>query len=87
MKNCIIILNQNIKIDAFNDKSDHQCTSCNYKLYEEYSEIFDNWENLGPSLSDEIKMAHTYVAGYITRNDNQPIDFIFIRKSKENIPI
>ena len=35
------------------------------------SEIFDNLENLEPSLSNEIKMALVYIAGYITRNDDQ----------------
>ena len=50
----------------------HQCTSCDYKVCEEGSEIFDNLENLEPSLSNEIKMALVYIAGYITRNDNQP---------------
>ena len=34
-------------------------------------EIFDNLENLKPSLSNEIKMALVYIAGEITRNDNQ----------------
>ena len=32
---------------------------------------FDNLENLEPSLSNEIKMVLVYIAGYITRNDNQ----------------
>ena len=36
----------------------------------EGSEIFDNLENLEPSLSNEIKMAFVYIAWYITRNDN-----------------
>ena len=38
----------------------------------EGSEKFDNLENLEPSLSSEIKMALVYIAGYITRNGNQP---------------
>ena len=42
-----------------------------YKLCEEGSEIFDNMENLEPSFSEKIKMAHVYIARYITRNDNQ----------------
>ena len=41
------------------DESDvnpgHQCTSCDYKLCEEGSEIFDNLENIEASLSNEIK--------------------------------
>ena len=40
--------------------------------FEEGSEIFDNLKNLEPSLSNEIKMALVYIAGYITRNDNLP---------------
>ena len=40
--------------------------------FEQCSEIFDNLENLEPSLFNEIKMALVYFAGYITRNDNQP---------------
>ena len=42
---------------------------------EEGSEIFDNLENLEPSLSNEIKMALVYIAGYITRKDNQPSEW------------
>ena len=32
-------------------------------------------ENLEPSLSDEIKMALMYTAGYIARNSNQPSEY------------
>ena len=53
----------------------HQCSSCDYKFYEEGSEIFDDLENLEPSLCDEIKMALMLIAGYITRNDNQPNEY------------
>ena len=42
---------------------------------EEGSDIFDNLENLEASLSDEIKMVLVYIAGYITRNDNQPSEY------------
>ena len=45
------------------------------KLCEEDSEIFDNLENLEPSLSNEIKMVHVFIAGYITWNDNQHIEY------------
>ena len=70
-----LLLNQNVNIDAFDVKPGHQCTSCDDKLYEEGSEIFVNPENLEPSLSDEIKMALMYIAGYITINDNQPSEY------------
>ena len=36
---------------------------------------FDNRENLEPFLSNEIKMALVYIAGYITRNDNQSKEY------------
>ena len=49
--------------------------SCDYKLSEEGSEIFDNLENLEPFLSDEIKMTLMYIAGYIARNDNQTSEY------------
>ena len=42
-------------MDVFDVKLAHQCTFCDYKLYKEGSEIFDNLKNLEPSLSDEIK--------------------------------
>ena len=67
-----MLLNQNVNIDEFDVNPGHQCISCDYKLCEEGSEIFDNLENLEPSLSNEIKIALVYIAGYITRNDNQP---------------
>ena len=59
-------------LHKFDVNPGHQCTSCDYKLCEEGSEIFDNLENLEPSLLNEIKMAFVYITGYITRNDNQP---------------
>ena len=48
-----------------------QCTSCDYELCEEGSEIFDNLENSESSISNEIKMALVYIAGYTIRNDDQ----------------
>ena len=42
-------------------------------LLEKGSEIFYNLEYLEPSHSDEPKIALVYIAGYIIRNDNQPI--------------
>ena len=52
-----------MNIDEFDVNPGHQCTSCGYKLCEEGSEIFDNVENLEPSLSNEMKMALVYIAG------------------------
>ena len=66
-----LLLNQNVNIDEFDVNPGHQWTSCDYKLCEEGSEIFDNLENLEPSVSHEIKMALVHIAGYFTRNDNQ----------------
>ena len=55
----------------------------------EGSEIFDNLENLEPSLSVEIKMALVYIAGYIAKMIISSVNMkpIFIMKSMENIPI
>ena len=64
-----MILIQNENIDVFNAKSGYQCTFCDYKLSQEGWEIFDNQENLKPSLSDKIKMALLYIVGYMW-NDN-----------------
>ena len=61
---------QNIKINTFDAKPSHR-----YKLCLEGSEIFNNLENLEPSLSDEIKISIGYLAKYITRNDNQPREY------------
>ena len=72
IKQTSLLLNQTVNIDEFDVNPGHQCTSCDYTLCEEGSEIFDNLENLEPSLSNEIKMALVHIAGYITRNDNQP---------------
>ena len=47
------------------------CYLYNLQLCQDDSEIFDNVKNLEVSLSDEIKMAIVYIAGYISRNDNQ----------------
>ena len=71
IKQTSLLLNQNVNIDEFDVNPGHQCTSCDYKLCEEGSEIFDNLKNLEPALSNEIKMALVYIAGYITRNDYQ----------------
>ena len=46
-------------------------------------------ENLKPSLSNEIKVAPAYIAGYITRrNDNQPSESEthFYHENCGNIP-
>ena len=71
IKQTSLLLNQNVNIHEFDVNPGHQYRSCDYKLCEEGSEIFDKLENLEPSLSNEIKMALVYIAGYITRNDNQ----------------
>ena len=71
IKQTSLLFNQVVNIDEFDVNPGHQCTSCDYQLCEEGSEIFDNPENSEPSLSKEIKMALVYIAGYITRNDNQ----------------
>ena len=72
VKQTYLLLNKNVNIDEFDVNPGHQCTFYDYKLCEEGSEIFDNLENLESSLSNEIKMALVYIAGYITRNDYQP---------------
>ncbi len=69
MKQTSLLLNQNVNIDEFDVNPGHQCASCDH---EKGSEIFDNLENLEKSLSNEMKMALAYIAGYITRNGNQP---------------
>ena len=46
------LLNQNVKIDSFGVKPDHQCTSCDYKLFAESSQILDNVDYLELSLPD-----------------------------------
>ena len=85
-KQISLLLNQNVNIDTFDIKPAHQCTFCDYKLWKEGSEIFDNLENLKPSLSDGIKMTLVYIAGYFTRMIIHPgkMKPIFIM---ENIPI
>ena len=66
-----LLSNQNLNMNKFDVNPGHQCISCDISC-KEGSEIFDNLENLEPSLSYEIKIALVYIAGYITRNDNQP---------------
>ena len=53
IKQTFLLLNQNVNIEEFDVNQGQQCTSCDYKLCEEDSEIFDNLENLEPSLSNE----------------------------------
>ena len=62
IKQTSLLLNQNVNIDVFDVNPGHQCTFYDYKLCEEGSEIFDNLENLEPSLSNEIKTALVYIA-------------------------
>ena len=57
IKQISLLLEQNVNIEAFDGKPGYQCTSCDYKLCKEGSEIFDNLENSEPSLYYEIKMA------------------------------
>ena len=60
IKQTSLLLNQNVNIDEFDVNPGHQCTSCDYKFCEEGSKIFDNLENLEPSLSNEIKMPRVH---------------------------
>ena len=83
-KQTLSLLNQNLNFNTFDIKPGHQCISCDYKLCEEGSKIFDNLKNFVPSFPDEIKMALIFIARYIIRNDNQmarliKIHVIFIK--------
>ena len=55
IKQTSLLLNQIVNIDEFDVNPGHQWTSCDYKLCEKGSEIFDNLENLESSLFNEKK--------------------------------
>ena len=75
VKQTSLLLNQNVNIDTFDVNPGHQCTCCDYKFWKESTEIFDSLKNLQPSLSDEIKIALMFIAGYITKNDYQSREY------------
>ena len=85
IKQTSLLLNQNVNIDEFDVNPGHQCTSCDYKICEESSEMFDNLENLEPSLSNEIKMVPNILQEMIINPVN--VKPIFIMKSMVNILI
>ena len=64
IKQTSLLLNQKINIDAFDVKPGLQCASCDYKLCEESSEIFDNLENLEPHRPDKkhLKRRHDSIS-------------------------
>ena len=66
-----VILTQKVDIDNLNVSVGHECVLCSYKLSEEASEVFDNLESLEVSLPEQTKKALVYIAGYITRKDEE----------------
>ena len=49
----------------------HSCERCGYLLDEEASIVFNNLEDLESSLSQDVKMALVYIAGYVCRKEKQ----------------
>ena len=71
IKQASLLLSRNIDINQFNLESGHQCPLCSYLLCEEGAEIFDNLQNLESSVSLETKNSIVYIAGYVTRKDQE----------------
>ena len=49
----------------------HMCLQCSYRLDEQGSEVFDNLVQLENSLTISTKTALVYIAGYVTRKDEE----------------
>ena len=52
-------------------QSIHSCSACGYLLDEEAADIFDNLVELENSVTDENKSVLVYIAGYVTRKDDE----------------
>ena len=49
----------------------HMCLQYSYRLDEQGSEVFDNLVQLENSLTISTKTALVYIAGYVTRKDEE----------------
>ena len=50
--------------------SGHACEKCNFYLNEDLCTIFDLLPELEMSLSDDVKMTLVYIAGYVSRHED-----------------
>ena len=69
IKQASLLLRLKVNIDDFQVQSGHQCSSCDYRLSEEASAVFDNLPDLENSIPEGSKSALLYIAGYCTRKD------------------
>jgi len=67
------ILLRDIKNDVFQQSSSsaHLCEKCNFRLNEDMCSVFDNLPELEFSLTDDVKMSLVYIAGYISRHEDE----------------
>ena len=74
IKQISLYLNQNVNIDAFDVNPGHQCTLSDYKLCGRFRNIWQSGRFTSISFWWN-KMVCLYIAGYITRNDNQSSEY------------
>ena len=55
-------------------KSKHNCEKCQYRPTEEVCEILDSLNDLLPQLQIQTKETLVYIAGYVSRNDENADD-------------
>ena len=57
--------------------SGHACEKCNFFLNENLCSVFDTLPDLEISLADDVKMSLVYIAGYVSRHENEAHDGVF----------
>ena len=81
IKKTKLLLNLNIDVSNFNLECGHSCASCGFFPTEDMCSIMDKLPEFENLLSQDTKMALTYVAGYVVRNDGE-IDDTFTYHNK-----
>ena len=57
--------------------SGHHCDKCCYELSEEECEIFNHLHKLLDRLTSDIKSSLVYIAGYVSKKDQDDDDDTF----------
>ena len=71
-------------MDDITADNKHSCSSCDYKLDEQGALTFDILEELETSIQPAVMQSLVYIAGYVTRKENESADdeesYVYFKK-------
>ena len=73
-----LVLQKFINISSVDVLSGHACDDCFHKLSEDECEMFNHLHELLDQLPFDIKSSLVYIAGYVSRKDNEDDDDTFL---------